>query len=72
MKSALERRQMLLEVLCQRRYDTIAHLAIEFSMSPRTIHYDLKVLQCSYPIETVRGNGGGVRVVEGGILAEPI
>ena len=61
-----ERRQKLLEVLCLRRYDTCANLANEFHVCLRTIRYDIEVLMCSYPIETVRGRfGGGVRVMEG-------
>jgi len=65
MRSTTERRQSILEVLCLRRFDTIDHLANEFGVSRRTIRYDLEVLQCSYPIETVKGGGGGVRVMDG-------
>ena len=65
MRSTTERRQSILEVLCLRRFDTIDHLADEFGVSRRTIRYDLEVLQCSYPIETVKGGGGGVRVMDG-------
>ena len=65
MRSTTERRQSILEVLCLRRFDTIDHLADEFGVSRRTVRYDLEVLQCSYPIETVKGGGGGVRVMDG-------
>ena len=65
MRSTTERRQSILEVLCLRRFDTIDHLADEFGVSRRMIRYDLEVLQCSYPIETVKGGGGGVRVMDG-------
>ena len=65
MRSTIERRQSILEVLCLRRFDTIDHLADEFGVSRRTIRYDLEVLQCSYPIETVKGGGGGIRVMDG-------
>lgn len=65
MRSTTERRQSILEVLCLRRFDTIDHLADEFGVSRRTIRYDLAVLQCSYPIETLKGGGGGVRVMDG-------
>ena len=68
MRSTTERRQSILEVLCLRRFDTIDHLADEFGVSRRTIRYDLEVLQCSYPIITSRGGGGGVRVMEGFFL----
>lgn len=63
--SAAERRQVLLEVLCLRRHDTYDNLAHEFSVSKETIRQDVLVLMCSYPIETVRGRYGGVKVAEG-------
>ena len=58
-----ERRQIL-EVLCLRRHDTYRNLAHEFNVSTGTIRRDIVVLTCSYPIETVRGNYGGVRVAD--------
>lgn len=60
-----ERRQRLLEVLCIRRYDTCDNLAHEFHVANSTIRRDLEILTCSYPIETVRGRYGGVRVADG-------
>ena len=63
--SAAERRQQLLEVLCRRRHDTYDNLAYEFAVSKETIRNDILVLMCSYPIETVRGRYGGVRVLDG-------
>ena len=60
--SAAERRQRLLEVLCLRRQDTYDNLAREFNVCKRTIRYDVAALMCSYPIETVSGRYGGVRV----------
>lgn len=66
--SATERRQLLLEVLCLRRRDTYDNLANEFSVSKETIRHDVLVLMCSYPIETVRGRYGGVKVAEGYFL----
>ena len=59
-----ERRQRILEVLCLRRHDTYGNLAHEFNVSTGTIRRDIVVLTCSYPIETVRGNYGGVRVAD--------
>ena len=59
-----ERRQKLLEVLCQRRHDTYANLAHEFGVSVGTIRRDVTHLMCSYPVETVCGGHGGVRVAE--------
>ena len=64
--SPSERREKLLEVLSLRRYDTCENLAHEFGVSRRTIRYDIEILMCSYPIETVRGRyGGGVRAMDG-------
>ena len=59
-----ERRQKILEVLCLRRHDTYRNLAHEFNVSTGTIRRDIVVLTCSYPIETVQGGHGGVRVAE--------
>ena len=59
-----ERRQKILEVLCLRRHDTYSNLAHEFNVSTGTIRRDIVVLTCSYPIETVKGSHGGVRVAE--------
>ena len=42
-----ERRQKLLEVLCQRRHDTCANLAHEFGVSVGTIRRDITYLTCS-------------------------
>ena len=59
-----ERRQKILEALCLRRHDTYGNLAHEFNVSTGTIRRDIVVLTCSYPIETVKGGHGGVRVAE--------
>ena len=59
-----ERRQKILEVLCLRRHDTYRNLAHEFNVSTGTIRRDIVVLTCSYPVETVKGHHGGVRVAE--------
>ena len=59
-----ERRQKILEVLCRRRKETTGNLAHEFNVSRGTIRRDIVVLTCSYPIETVQGGHGGIRVAE--------
>ena len=59
-----ERRQKLLEVLCQRRFDTAGRLAQEFNVSRGTIHSDIEILTCSYPLETIQGGHGGVKVAD--------
>lgn len=63
--SANERRKAILEVMCERRYDTRENLAFEFGVSKRTIENDVLMLSLEYPIYTTRGNGGGIRVAEG-------
>ena len=55
MKNTSERRQMILEVLCQRRFEKIENLATEFEVSRRTITYDIQILSCSYPIYSLTG-----------------
>ena len=65
MRSTTDRRQLLLETLCHRRYDTISNLANEFGVNRRTIERDILVLSCSYPLLTFKGSGGGVKVVNG-------
>lgn len=61
-----ERREMLLNILCCRREETVANLAHELGVSRRTILYDIEALTLAHPIETVRGRyGGGVRVADG-------
>ena len=57
-----ERRQAILEYLCQKRFDTTKNLAELFGVCERTIRNDLVVLTCSYPIETSFGPHGGIRV----------
>lgn len=41
------------------------NLAFEFGVTERTIRNDINILSLSYPVETIRGNGGGVRVMDG-------
>lgn len=61
--SVKDRREDIWIALCERRQDTIEHLATEFGVSPRTIRYDIDALSLAHPIETVRGRyGGGVKV----------
>ena len=62
---AEERRKAIWRALCRRRQDTVANLAVEFNVSPRTVYYDIRILSCIYPIESVRGRyHGGIKVAE--------
>ena len=58
-----ERRMAIWNSLCNRRQDTIAHLAAEHHVCPRTIYYDIAFLSLVYPIESVRGRYyGGIKI----------
>ena len=62
---AAERRQLILDLLCQRRKETIPNLAAELGVSERTIRRDIEMLTLRYPIETACGRyGGGVRMAD--------
>ena len=65
MKSAIERRQKILEILSERRYEKMTNLAIELSVSRRTICYDIEYLSSSFPLYTETGTYGGVYVADG-------
>ena len=65
MRSALERRQKILEVLSDRRRETIDSLASEFGVSNATIRRDIEILSCFAPIYTLQGGAGGIRVADG-------
>jgi len=65
MQSALDRRQALLEIMCERRHDKIDNHAFEMGVERRTIRRDIELLSISYPIYTTKGTGGGVHIVDG-------
>ena len=50
-----ERRQAILEALCERRHDKIENLAYEFNVTERTIRNDVLELSLSFPVYTVSG-----------------
>ena len=61
---ANERRAEIIKILQGRREEKRKNLASQLGVSERTIRYDVQMLMAEYPIETVRGNGGGIRLVE--------
>ena len=69
MQSAIDRRNVILEILSDRRYTTRNELASELEVSKRTIERDIEVLSCSAPIYTVQGGAGGIRVADGWYLS---
>lgn len=69
MKSATERRQLVLEAISDQRMVLIDNLAADLGVSRRTIERDIAALSCSYPIVTSKGGGGGVRAMDGWYLS---
>ena len=65
MYGTIERRQLILNVLCERRTETIDNLAFEFSVHRNTIKKDIEVLSFYFPLFTTKGTGGGVHLVDG-------
>ena len=63
--TSTERREAIKEAMSFRRYETVENLAAEFDVNIRTIYRDLRIIECSVPIYTVQGNGGGIRVADG-------
>ena len=59
---ANDRRAELIRLLLSRRRDTVSNLAAVFCVSEKTIRRDLAELTAQYPIVTIPGNGGGVRL----------
>ncbi len=62
--TATERRQEIMNVLILRRHDTITNLASEFGVCERTIRTDITELSLQYPLETVTGPHGGIRLAD--------
>ena len=61
---ASERRSEIIRILVARRFVTIQRLANELSVSSRTIMHDIVILTAHYPIDTLRGRSGGVKLAE--------
>lgn len=62
---ATERRKLILEIICERRFETASKLAEEFNVTVRTIYNDVLELSLSYPIYTKQGEYGGIYIAEG-------
>ena len=63
--SVEERRAEIMRILTSRRSENLANFVFLFGVSRRTICYDIEALTRLHPIETVRGNGGCIRLTEG-------
>ena len=65
MKNTSERRQMILDYLLEHRETTRYELSNHFNVSLRTVERDILILSCSYPIITIQGGGGGIKIADG-------
>ncbi len=59
-----ERRAEIMRILTARRRETMGCLANELNVTSRTIRTDITALMVDYPLETLRGNGGCVKVAD--------
>lgn len=64
MRTAMERRKRLIELLSIRRSESAENFAVEFGVSVRTIYRDIEILALSYPIYTTKGTGGGIHIMD--------
>ena len=62
--TAIERRNEIMRILGKRRRETMKQLANELNVTDRTIRTDITILTVDYPLETVRGNGGCVKLAD--------
>ena len=60
--TANERRAEIIRILIGGTGEKMSNLAFRFGVSIRTICYDIEILTATYPIETMRGNGGCVKL----------
>ena len=65
MKRTTERRLTILQILCERRKETLENLAFELKVCRNTIQRDIDTLSLSFPIYTLQGSCGGVYIVDG-------
>jgi len=64
--SGVARRAEIIRILMGRDMDTVSNLAFELGVNEKTIRRDLLTLTVDelYPINTIQGNGGGVRLID--------
>lgn len=71
MITAMERRQEIIELLCEKRHLTAEFLAEKFKVTRQTIYSDISILTLSYPIDVKRGKEtGGIYIAEGYYLGK--
>lgn len=62
--NANERRAEIMRILTARRSETAPRLARELGVSVNTVRRDILYLTADYPLETLQGNGGCVKVAD--------
>ena len=62
--SAIERRAEIMRILTSRRKCYLSELSDELGVSKRTIQRDIQALVLEYPLESISGNGGGIRLAD--------
>jgi hypothetical protein len=62
---ANERREEIMRILESERVTKMSNLAAQFQVTRQTILTDIEILMASYPIETVRGRYGHVKLQNG-------
>ena len=63
--SANERRAEIMRILESRRQEKMINLASQFDVTRKTICTDIEILMASYPILTVKGKYGCVKLEDG-------
>lgn len=64
MQTANERREAIRNYMSSVRFATLQNLMDEFHVSKSTIRRDIDILTEYTPLETIQGNGGGIRVAD--------
>lgn len=59
-----ERQREIIRILLSRRFETMKNLAREIGASERTIRRDVMELTADYPLITVPGRYGGVKLAD--------
>lgn len=61
------RREKILYALKQNGKMQMSELAERFGVNKRTIQRDIDALSSSYPIRSIRGNAGGIKLMKGAL-----
>ena len=61
---AFSRRMEIIKILSYRRREKIDILSKELNVTPRTIQNDITILSLHFPIETIQGRYGCVKIID--------